>query len=45
METILGVEIVDELDSVEDLRKLAVEKWKERKQFLGEKSKQSNSNA
>ena len=34
IETILGVEIVDELDSVEDLRKLAVEKWKKRKQNL-----------
>ena len=32
IETILGVEIVDELDSVEDLRKLAIEKWKSRKQ-------------
>jgi len=39
VETILGVEIVDELDSVEDLRKLAVEKWKERKQLLGERVK------
>ena len=38
VETILGVEIVDELDSVEDLRKLAIDKWKERKQFLGEKT-------
>ena len=34
IETILGVEIVDELDSVEDLRKLAIEKWKNRKQIL-----------
>ena len=39
VETILGVEIVDELDSVEDLRKLAIEKWQKRKQFLGEKVK------
>ena len=38
VETILGVEIVDELDSVEDLRKLAVEKWKERKQILDQKA-------
>lgn len=34
IETILGMEIVDELDSVEDLRKLAIEKWKNRKQHL-----------
>ena len=31
IETILGVEIVDELDSVEDLRKFAIDKWKQRK--------------
>ena len=34
IETILGVEIVDEFDSVEDLRKLAIEKWKKRKLSL-----------
>lgn len=34
IETILGVEIVDELDDVEDLRKLAEDKWKKRKQQL-----------
>ena len=37
VETILGVEIVDESDSVEDLRKLAIEKWKKRKYLLSEK--------
>ena len=41
VETILGVEIVDELDSVEDLRQLAIEKWKERKQILDEKADKS----
>lgn len=30
IETLLGVEIVDELDSVADLRKLAVEQWEKR---------------
>lgn len=39
VETILGIEIVDELDSVEDLRQLAIDKWKERKQILGERVK------
>ena len=29
-ETLLGLEIVDESDKVEDLQKLAVEKWKKR---------------
>ncbi len=43
VETILGVEIVDELDSVEDLRKLAIEKWQKRKQILDEKAEKSNS--
>jgi len=32
IETLLGVEIVDELDSVDDMRKLAVELWEKRKQ-------------
>ncbi|MBF0531184.1 MAG: DUF21 domain-containing protein [Deltaproteobacteria bacterium] len=31
IETLLGVEIVDELDSVADLRKLASEQWEKRK--------------
>ena len=38
VETVLGVEIVDELDSVEDLRQLAIEKWQKRKQILDEKA-------
>jgi CBS domain containing-hemolysin-like protein len=29
-ETLLGLEIVDESDKVEDLQKLALEKWKKR---------------
>jgi len=29
-ETLLGLEIVDESDKVEDLQKLAMEKWKKR---------------
>ncbi len=33
IETLLGVEIVDELDSVEDLRKLALQKLKQRRQL------------
>jgi len=31
VETLLGVEIVDEFDSVEDMRAYAVEKWRKRK--------------
>jgi len=34
-ETILGMEIVDETDSVEDLQKLARSKWEERARRLG----------
>lgn len=34
VETLLGVEIVDELDSVEDLRKYALEQWQLRKQKM-----------
>lgn len=34
VETLLGVEIVDELDSVEDMRKFALEQWQQRKQKL-----------
>jgi CBS domain containing-hemolysin-like protein len=34
IETLLGVEIVDEFDSVADLRQLALEQWRERKQKL-----------
>ncbi len=31
IETLLGVEIVDEFDSVEDMRKFALEKWKQKR--------------
>ncbi|MGZ3770000.1 MAG: CNNM domain-containing protein [Bdellovibrio sp.] len=34
VETLLGVEIVDETDSVEDMRKFALEQWQLRKQKL-----------
>lgn len=34
VETLLGVEIVDELDSVADMRKFALEQWQMRKQKL-----------
>ncbi|XGC81636.1 CNNM domain-containing protein [Bdellovibrio bacteriovorus] len=34
VETLLGVEIVDELDNVEDMRKFALEQWQLRKQKL-----------
>ncbi len=37
-ETILGMEIVDESDSVEDLQKLARKKWEERAKRLGMKN-------
>ena len=35
IETLLGAEIVDEFDSVEDMRKFALEKWNNRKKTLG----------
>lgn len=35
IETLLGVEIVDEFDSVADMRQYALEQWRERKQKLG----------
>jgi CBS domain containing-hemolysin-like protein len=35
IETILGIEIVDEMDNIEDLRKLAREKWKTRAARMG----------
>src|SRR5690606_34428474 len=35
VETLLGVEIVDEFDSVADLRQLALEQWKARKKLRG----------
>jgi len=31
IETLLGVEIVDEFDTVEDMRKLALQLWEKRK--------------
>jgi CBS domain containing-hemolysin-like protein len=34
VETLLGVEIVDEFDSVADMRQFALEQWRERKQKL-----------
>lgn len=34
IETLLGVEIVDEFDSVEDMREYALEQWRTRKQKL-----------
>lgn len=35
IETILGLEIVDEYDTIDDLRKMARQKWKERARRLG----------
>lgn len=35
VETLLGVEIVDELDSVEDMRKYALEQWQSRRKQQG----------
>ncbi|WP_417460855.1 CNNM domain-containing protein [Kordiimonas sp.] len=35
LETLIGLEITDELDTVEDLQKLARSRWKERMQALG----------
>ena len=35
VETLLGLEIVDELDSVEDMRRLAKERWRRRASELG----------
>ena len=35
IETILGIEIMDESDQVEDMRELAREKWKERAERMG----------
>ncbi len=35
IETLIGLEIVDETDSVEDMQKLAREQWKKRAQRLG----------
>lgn len=35
VETLLGMEIVDEIDAIEDMQKLAREKWRERAKRLG----------
>ena len=35
VETLIGIEIVDEADQIDDLRRLARRKWKERMQRLG----------
>ncbi|MFY0684016.1 MAG: DUF21 domain-containing protein [Balneola sp.] len=35
VETLLGMEIVDEIDAIEDMQKLAREKWKKRAKELG----------
>ena len=35
IETLLGVEIVDELDTVEDMQKYALERWRKRKKMQG----------
>lgn len=37
VETLLGVEIVDEFDSVADMRQFALEQWRERKNKLGQR--------
>ncbi len=36
VETLLGVEIVDEFDSVADMRQYALEQWRERKNKMGQ---------
>ena len=35
METLIGLEITDELDKVEDMRALAHQRWRERMQTIG----------
>ncbi|MGN8225753.1 CBS domain-containing protein [Gracilimonas sp. BCB1] len=35
VETLLGMEIVDEIDAIEDMQKLARQKWRERAKRLG----------
>jgi CBS domain containing-hemolysin-like protein len=39
VETLLGLEIVDELDSVEDMRAMARSKWKARADRMRDKGK------
>ena len=41
VETLLGVEIVDEFDSVEDMRKFALEQWQNRKRNLNNNNRHS----
>ena len=49
VETLLGMEIVDEIDAIEDMQKLARQKWRERAKRLGivlpEKLKQESEKA
>lgn len=49
VETLLGMEIVDEIDAIEDMQKLARQKWRERAKRLGivlpEKLKKENEKA
>ena len=35
IETLLGIEIVDEIDAIEDMQKLAREKWAQRAKKMG----------
>jgi CBS domain containing-hemolysin-like protein len=35
VETLIGIEIVDEADKIDDMRRLAREKWEERMQQIG----------
>ena len=35
IETLLGIEIVDEIDAIEDMQKLAREKWEKRAKKMG----------
>jgi CBS domain containing-hemolysin-like protein len=35
VETLIGIEIVDEADQIDDLRRLARDKWRERMRRLG----------
>jgi len=35
VETLVGMEIVDEIDAIEDMQKLARKKWAERAKRLG----------
>jgi len=35
VETLLGMEIVDEIDAIDDMQKLARQKWRERAKKLG----------